>query len=124
MIRVPSIIRLPKYKNFEYTPRHYDPVKEEIDERTRRIQRELNDAEAEPGRASAIAGSFKRKTNASYLGNNYSSSVLQLLIAILLLGGFVGYMFYGNQIFYFLLLGVPVYLYFRVKGILAKRASK
>lgn len=124
MIRVPSIIRLPKYKNFEYTPRHYDPVKEEIDERTRRIKQDLTDSAGENEYESTISGSFRKKTGTSYLGTNYSSSVLQLIIAVILLGGFVGYLFYGNQIFYFLLLGVPVYLYFRVKGMLAKKASK
>ncbi|CAD5274273.1 MULTISPECIES: hypothetical protein [unclassified Imperialibacter] len=119
-MRIPSIIRLPRYKNFDYTPRHYDPVKEDIEERTRKIKNEMNE-DAESGTTSSIAGAFRRKTGSSFTGTNYSTSLLQLVIAVILLGGFVGYLFYGNQVFYFLMLGVPVYLYFRFRGIFFKK---
>jgi len=49
---------------------------------------------------------------------------VQLILAIVLLGAFVGYLFYGNNIFYVLLLAIPVYLYFRVKGMLSKRKPR
>lgn len=119
-MKVPSLIRLPKYKSFDYTPRHYDPVKEEIKERTERIKHEIQEGTAEDFN-STIAGSFRRKSENSLTGVNYSSSLLQLIIALVLLGTFVGYLFYGNQIFYVLMLGVPVYLYFRLKGVIKKK---
>lgn len=119
-MKVPSLIRLPKYKSFDYTPRHYDPVKEEIKERTERIKHEIQEGAAEDFN-STIAGSFRRKSENSLTGVNYSSSLLQLIIAVVLLGTFVGYLFYGNQIFYVLMLGVPVYLYFRLKGVIKKK---
>lgn len=122
MIRVPSIIRLPKYKSFEYIPRHYDPVKEEIEERTRRLRQEIIEEEHEY--VSNLAGAFRKKSDYSSMGSKYSAGVLQLFIAALLLGTFTGYLFYGNKIFYILLLAAPVYLYFRIRGILAKRSHK
>lgn len=123
MMRVPSLIRLPKYKTFEYTPRHYDPVKEEIEERTRRIRSELNEERAEGDYVSTISGAFKRKTEKPSSGT-YSAGLVQLLIAVLLMGAFLGYLFYGNQVLYVLLLGVPAYLYFRVKGMRSKKKPR
>lgn len=119
-MRIPSIIRLPRYKSFDYAPRHYDPVKEDIAERTRRLKQEL-DEDIENNHTSSIAGAFKRKTSTSFTGSNYSASLVQLIIAVVLLGTFVGYLFYGNQVFYVLLLGAPVYLFFRLKGIFFKK---
>ena len=95
-------------------------MKEDIAERTRRLKQELNE-DIKNNHSSSIAGAFKRKTSTSFTGSNYSASLVQLIIAIVLLGTFVGYLFYGNQIFYVLLLGAPVYLFFRLKGIFFKK---
>ena len=40
-MKLPSLVRVPKYKRFNFEPRHYDPVKEEIKNRTERIKSEL-----------------------------------------------------------------------------------
>ncbi len=119
-MRVPSLIRLPRYKSFDYAPRHYDPVKEDIEERTRRVKQEIQE-DADSEYSSNISGAFKRKTGKAATGTNYSASLIQLIIAVILLGGFVGYLFYGNQVFYFLMLGIPVYLYFRFRGVFFKK---
>lgn len=37
-----SFFKRPKARQFEYAPRLYDPIKEEIKERTERIKREMN----------------------------------------------------------------------------------
>lgn len=51
-----------------------------------------------------------------------SSSLLQLLIAAILGLTFVGWLYFGNQIFYSLWLVVPFYLFFRLKkGMSRKR---
>jgi hypothetical protein len=36
-----SFFKIPRHKRFEYTPRIWDPAKEERDERLKRIQKEL-----------------------------------------------------------------------------------
>lgn len=111
-VRFPSFIRLPRNKQFEITPRYYDPVKEEITERTERIKREMKGEHSDyaPGRIK-----FERKTQAVP-----SSSFLQMIIAAVLGLSVVGWLFYGNDIFYALWLAVPVYLYFRLKNRFSK----
>ena len=39
-MKVPSIVKIPKYKKFDFQPRYYDPVKEELQERVERIKRQ------------------------------------------------------------------------------------
>lgn len=113
-MRFPSLIRLPRNRRFTIEPRYYDPIKEEIEERTRKIKQEMQgkngDGEYVPGRIS-----FERKT--SPVPN---SSFLQLLIAAVLGGGVVGWLYYGNVIFYTLWLIVPIYLFFRLRSLRRK----
>lgn len=107
-MKIPSFVRLPNYKRFGFEPRYYDPIKEEIAERTARIKREMN-GEAGDYVPSRIV--FERKQTA---GNN--ASFLQLIIAAGLGGITVGWLYFGNSIFYALWLLVPVYLYFRLRN--------
>ena len=107
-MRFPSLIRLPRNRRFGIEPRYYDPVKEEIEERTRRIRRELNTGESSedylPGRIS-----FQRKTQSVP-----STSMLQLAIAAILGLMVVGWLYIGNDVFYYMAyVGIPVYVYFR-----------
>lgn len=41
-MKLPSLVKIPKYKRFEFRPRYYDPVKEELEERVEKIKREHN----------------------------------------------------------------------------------
>lgn len=105
-MRFPSFFRLPKSQQFSIKPRYYDPIKEQIKERTERIKREMETGEKTdyiPGKIS-----FQRKTRSTP-----NASFLQLVIAAALGGLLIGWLYYGNAIFYLLWLGVPVYIYFR-----------
>ena len=116
-MKFPSIIKTPKNRRFELVPRYYDPVKEELEERTRRIKREMevenpetqaqktNSGDYLPGRIS-----FERRTGSS------NTSLLQLIIAATLGITVVGWLYYGNQVFYALWVVVPIYLFFRLRG--------
>ena len=44
-MKLPSFVRLPGHKKFNITPRYYDPIKEEIVERTEMIRREMSGEE-------------------------------------------------------------------------------
>ena len=124
-MKFPSIVRLPRNKSFEYTPRHYDPIKEEIEERTDRIRREMKaegllDAEEDQkgehaSRRSSATIQFQRKQR-----SNNHTSLLQLLMAAILGCVVVGWLFFGNVIFYSLLLILPFYVYFRFKNFFGK----
>ena len=108
-MRFPSLFRLPKHQQFRIQPRYYDPVKEEIKERTERIKEEMEGKEAGDYRSTKIA--FKRKTKSAPM-----TSMLQLGIAALLGVMILGWLQFGNEIFYYLLwIAVPVYLLYRLK---------
>jgi len=108
-MRFPSFIKVPRNRRFEITPRYYDPVKEEIEERTERIRQEMQGKETGqyiPGRIS-----FERKS-----ASIPSGSFLQMIIAAILGLTVIGWLFYGNQVFYIFWLAVPVYLFYRLKN--------
>lgn len=110
-MKFPTFTRLPNYKRFNFEPRYYDPVKEDIEVRTARVKQEISQlAEDRINHPSNIAGSFSKRAN--YTKN---ANILQLVIIIFLITLFGGYLLYGNDIFYIFLLIVPVYFYFRLK---------
>ena len=96
-MKLPSIIKIPSYQRFNYEPRHYDPIKEDIDERRKRIRRIL-DADRSKGGYSArgrLEGSFKRRGAVED-----SSGIIRLIIAAVLFAGVVGYLYFGNIALY------------------------
>ena len=109
-MKIPSIIKTPKHNRFNFEPRHYDPVKEEIEEKFRayKANKDLNKNERSTSNISAAFSKRQRK--------NSQASAIQLIIAIVLMVTCVGWLFYGNQIFYGYLLLAPIYFYWRIKN--------
>ena len=109
-MRFPSLFRLPKHQQFRIQPRYYDPVKEEIRERTERIKEKMEGSETNEYHGSKI--SFRRKTQSAP-----ATSMIQLGIAALLGAMVLGWLQFGNEVFYYLLwLLVPIYLMYRLKS--------
>ncbi len=109
-MRFPSLFRLPRHQQFQIQPRYYDPVKEEIDERTRRIKEEMQGREAGTYQSTKI--NFKRKAASAP-----STSLLQLGIAAFLGILIVGWLQFGGDFFYYLLwVIVPAYLFYRLRS--------
>lgn len=107
-MKFPSLIRLPRNKRFEIEPRYYDPIKEEIEERTRRIKQEMEGGQSDGGYTPGKI-SFQRKTSAVP-----STSLMQFGIAAILGGLVIGWLYLGNAVFYyFAYAAIPVYVYFR-----------
>lgn len=109
-MKLPSIIRIPSYQRFNYEPRHYDPIKEEIDERRERIRRRIN-ADKNSGNYSARArleGAFTQKAPMQE-----NAGFLRLTIGAMLFGGVVGYLYYGNIAVYITVGLVLAYLLFK-----------
>jgi len=110
-MRFPSLFRIPKYQQFEIKPRYYDPIKEEIKERTARIKQGMEAKDAEDYQPAHL--SFKRKTKPAPI-----TSMLQLLIAVMLGLMILGWLQFGNEMFYYMLLViVPGYLIYRLKSL-------
>lgn len=120
-MKFPSLVKLPKYNKFNFEPRYYDSVKEEIDMRTQRIKAEM-DAQNAAGlndRAqfkAEMEQAFKRRAS-----ENRSSSVMQIVFILLFSSIFVGYLFYGNNVVYAALILIPAYILYRRKGFTRKK---
>jgi len=116
-MKIPTLTRLPSHRKFNFEPRYYDPIKEDVEERTSRIKQELRQRTSiATDYTSGIHGSFARR--ASY---NKSSNILQGIIMITLFALIFGYLYFGNDIFHVLWLVFPIYVYFRFKQIAGKR---
>ena len=96
-MKLPSIIKIPSYQRFHYEPRHYDPIKDDIDERRKRIRRSLQ-AQRQEGNYSSRArleGAFRRRKAAED-----NSGFLRLIIGAVLFAGVIGYLYFGNLAIY------------------------
>ncbi len=107
----PFFKRAPKYKRFNYEPRYYDPIKEEINNRTEQIKRELKkDNRANAQYRDNISQAFKRRYK-----KDTRVSGMQFLLIILFMGTFVGYYFYGSAVLWVFVVLFPVYIFIRTR---------
>lgn len=94
-MRLPSFIKLPNNKRFKFAARHYDPIKDDLDQRvseSKHTERKF----------------FKRTRNTGEI----NSSKLQLIIAFCLSLLIFGWLYIGNKIFIFFLL-IPLWLIYK-----------
>lgn len=102
-------IKTAKYSIFNFKPRYHDPVKEEIENKLKAAKSDSKKTESVSS-SSYISTAFKRRTK-----QNYQSNMMQSIVIITLLGTFVAWLFYGNDVFYVLLLLFLGYFYFKLK---------
>lgn len=113
-MKFPSIFRVNQPRRFQISPRHYDPVKEEISDRTERIRRELEEQGVltpEKGQGkklssrygSSIRGAFTQGSPIKKQPSSIfqSAGLLRLIIFFFLIGGFGGYLYIGPEVFYY-----------------------
>lgn len=107
-MKLPTIFRTASHQRFAIKPRYYDPIKEEIEERTARIKMELEqEGEIEESRDTSsprrpmMKGAFstfrsnKPRENAVF---NSSTLLRTFLFLGMVLSAF-GYIYVGPQIF-------------------------
>lgn len=90
-MKLPSFIRLPKSRKFNFDPRHYDPIRDDVDQRVSEIKNNVKSK-------NKIYFDFKRKSEV------ISGSKLQLIIALFLSFFIFGWLYIGNNIFIFTIL--------------------
>ena len=122
-MKLPSLVRVPKYKRFNFEPRHYDPLKEEIKNRTERIKNELKSSADgkidEFAVRQRISEAFVRDRNKT--GGKLAGS--QLFFVFVVGASFVGFWFVGFPIF--IITGVIIFLYILYqKGLLSFNKTK
>ncbi|WP_226390124.1 hypothetical protein [Penaeicola halotolerans] len=122
-MKFPSIIRTAKNQRFNIEPRYYDPIKEEIEQRTSRIKKELEGENSEGSEddyvyeSSRIRGAFKEAKGRNYKSKDTEgrAAIIRMVIIICLIGLLAGYYYYGNQVFYIFALAFPLYFYLRIR---------
>jgi hypothetical protein len=115
--------KIPNYKRFGYTPRHYDPVEEERKEREERIRRELDqeslkklETENMHGYRSRIAGSFKTSKKTATVQRDPTANTLRLIVLLIFTVGLIAFIQYGKVAIYgVLLVIIPFYLYLKYR---------
>ena len=109
-MKLPSIFKTASHQRFEIKPRYYDPIKEEIEERTSRIKKELEqegllepeeDSSSEAPRRPAMKGSFSSyrgmKPRDSAVFN--SAGIIRTLLFLGMVAAAFGYIYIGPQVF-------------------------
>ena len=95
-----KMFRTPKHQQFEYKPRHWDPQKEELEERLQRIE-EMKRGDME-GVKARISGNLRR----SYKGNEEyrrklvmrSNTILLIVLAAIVILGILVVQYFLPQI--------------------------
>lgn len=125
-MKLPTLFnKTPKYKRFEYSPRHYDPVEEERKEREERIRRELSlgkenkDEKAEDdihGYRTRISGSFRTAKKTVNVQRDPSANMVRLFILMLLTVGVLAYIQYGQIALYGVaIIFIPFYFFLKFR---------
>lgn len=127
-MKFPSIFRTSTYQRFDIKPRYYDPVKEEIEERTSRIRRELQeegliDKENNPtGYGATIRGSFSsyRSIKPRQSSVFTSTAIIRTLLFLGMVIAAFGYIYVGPEIFtyltYLAIIVGGIYFFLRIKN--------
>jgi len=113
-MKIPSLFQSKSPNRFEIKPRYWDPVKEEIAQRTAYIKKELEaqgkltpeEIDLRAKYETGIRGAFSqnRKTKSFTSGSSGSTALIRTFIFFILLGGGAGYIYLGPIIFQYMLI--------------------
>lgn len=83
---IPRFIKLPGHKRFEYSPRHWDPEKEEFEERIRQSKLEAGiDVPRDSNKTTIKRGSFRQVRQQTKVRASRSSNLRLIVILATLL---------------------------------------
>jgi hypothetical protein len=122
-MKLPSLVKTPSYKRFDFTPRYYDPVKEELKNRTELIKKELDskyspDNEPDTTYGLRLKGSFSQRVNKSRSQDSSSSQQIRTLLIVGLLSLlFYTYVRFGNIAIVILFFAFASYFYIKKTGL-------
>lgn len=128
-MKFPSIFRTASPMRYDIKPRYYDPVKEEIEQRTSRIKKELeNEGLLRPGEeadsssySAGIRGSFSQYKGIKQRDTSVfnSTAMIRTLLFLGMVSMAFGYIYIGPDIFTYLLyvglIAAGIYFIFKLK---------
>lgn len=109
-MKIPSLVRVPKYKRFNFEPRHYDPIKDELKNRTELIEQQLKNSASETAVKQRISDAFVRDKHRT--GGKVNG--LQLILVFLLSATFVGFLYIGFYAFFITGVIILIYVLFQL----------
>lgn len=78
---IPRFIKLPTHKQFHYSPRYWDPDREDLEERIRVIKQEMGiEVPSDPNRTTIRRGSFRQASRKTRVRASRSTNVRLLVI--------------------------------------------
>lgn len=111
--------KTPTHQRFNYTPRYWDPKKEEMMEREARIRKELKmEEERDSSRdyRSRISGSFQSaRKRSKQTSESLNATLLRFGILLFLVLFVIAYLQWGRAAFFGFALFVPFYFYLKLK---------
>lgn len=112
-MKIPSITKLPKYKQFDFQPRYYDPVKEMVEQKMKEARMELEAEETEiyEGHSRRIREGFRKRSRFEKRAADFSQPFFVLSFSAF----FVLYYFYGNLAIWLLAIMFPLYLFMKLR---------
>ncbi len=110
-MKFPSLFRTAQHKRFNFEPRYYDPIKEDIARRTARLERDSTNNQTNNYRTN-ISNAFARKPRQSN-----KTGIIQFSIMAILFCGVFGWIFYGDIVLYLVLGILGLYILYRLKGL-------
>ena len=90
-MKIPSLVRLPSHKRFEFTPRYYDEVKERIAERERMYAKGKENMETDESYRQRISDAFRRTER-----EEKQSIGIKLAVVIMLVTFLISFLGMGN----------------------------
>ncbi len=109
-MKIPSLFRIPDYKRFNFEPRYYDPVKEDIENRTARIKFDLSEKSLSTYRRS-IHETFQKRDRQTKRAN-----LMQLILIIIMMSTIAAWLYFGNVAVYVFLVVFPLDVWVRTKN--------
>jgi hypothetical protein len=113
--------KAPQHQRFNYTPRFYDPKKEEMKEREDRIRKELErergivSEEAVNDHRSRMMGSFHAARRRSKATSEPNAVMIRLGVLLFIVIFLMAFLTWGKPVIYSLFLFIPVYFYMKFR---------
>lgn len=110
-MKIPSLTKIPRHRQFHFEPRYYDPVKEDIAERTKRIKAELRKGQVHDYKQN-ISEAFSRR-----MRKDRRAGVTQWTFVVFFAAIFAGYFYFGSAMLYALLAIIPIYIIIKLRKV-------
>lgn len=78
-------LKLPSHKRFDYTPLYHDPIKEELEQRIREIEKENDDTAVDANFQATVASHYDQIRSKKDFSNPNRNRNLRLVVIILAL---------------------------------------